>query len=193
MNTNKIKILGIAGSLRKNSLNKSLLEAAIELQPDNMNIEMFDISEIPIYNEDIRVLGEPEPVKLFKQKIAESDALLIATPEYNYSIPGVLKNAIDWASRPPTDSPLNGKPLAIMGAGGRMGTVRAQNHLRQVAVYTNMLAMNKPEVLVANAREKFDKEGKLIDERTRTQLRKLLDAFVDWIMLLNKRSLVSVN
>jgi chromate reductase len=193
MNINKIKVLGISGSLRKNSFNKSLLEAAIELQPDNMDIEIFDISDIPMYNEDIRISGEPEPVKLFKEKIAEADALLIATPEYNYSIPGVLKNAIDWASRPPTDSPLNGKPLAIMGAGGRMGTVRAQNHLRQVAVETNMLTMNKPEVLVARAREKFDKDCKLIDERTRTQLRKLLDAFVDWIMLINKRSPVSVN
>jgi chromate reductase len=193
MNTNKIKVLGIAGSLRKNSLNKSLLESAIELQPDNMEIEIFDISDIPLYNEDTRVLGEPEPVKLFKEKIDEADALLIATPEYNYSIPGVLKNAIDWASRPPTDSPLNGKPLAIMGAGGRMGTVRAQNHLRQIAVEVNMFTMNKPEVLIARAREKFDKDGKLIDERTRTQLRKLLDAFVDWIMLINKRSPVSVN
>ena len=193
MNINKIKILGISGSLRKNSLNKYLLEAATELQPDNMNIEIFDISDIPLYNEDIRVSGEPEPVKLFKHKIAEADALLIATPEYNYSIPGVLKNAIDWASRPPTESPLNGKPLAIMGAGGRMGTVRAQNHLRQIAVETNMLTMNKPEVLVARAREKFDKDGKLTDERTKAQIRKLLNAFTDWIMLLNKSSLVSVN
>ena len=119
--------------------------------------------------------------------------MLIATPEYNYSIPGVLKNAIDWASRPPSDSPLNGKPLAIMGAGGRMGTVRAQNHLRQIAVETNMLTMNKPEVLVARAREKFDKDGKLTDERTKAQIRKLLNAFAEWIMLLNKSSLVSVN
>ena len=193
MNINKIKILGISGSLRKNSFNRSLLEAAFELKPDNMDIEIFDISDIPLYNEDTRVLGEPDPVKLFKQKIAEADALLIATPEYNYSIPGVLKNAIDWASRPPSDSPLNGKPLAIMGAGGRMGTVRAQNHLRQIAVETNMLTMNKPEVLVARAREKFDKDGKLTDERTKAQIRKLLNAFTDWIMLLNKSSLVSVN
>jgi chromate reductase len=193
MNINKIKVLGIAGSLRKNSLNKFLLRAAVEMQPDVMEIEIFDISEIPPYNEDIRENGDPKPVKLFKQKIAEADALLIATPEYNYSVPGVLKNAIDWASRPPTDSPLNGKPMAMMGAGGRMGTVRAQNHLRQVAVYTNMLVMNKPELFVQNAREKFDKEGKLTDERTKTQLKKLLDAFAEWTMSLNKSHLVSVN
>jgi len=186
MNANKIKILGIAGSLRKDSLNKSLLKAAVELKPDYMEIEIFDISEIPLYNEDVQTNGDPETVKLFKQKIAKADALLIATPEYNYSIPGVLKNAIDWASRPVTDSPLNGKPLAIMGAGGRMGTVRAQAHLRQAAIFTNMLALNKPEVLVATAREKFDKDGKLTDERTRTQLKKLLDAFAEWIIQLNK-------
>ena len=111
---------------------------------------------------------------------------LFVTPEYNYSIPGVLKNAIDWASRPVTDSPLNGKPMAMMGAGGRMGTVRAQTHLRQVAIFTNMLALNKPEVLVAAAREKFDKDGKLTDERTRVQVKKLLDAFAEWIIQLNK-------
>jgi chromate reductase len=189
----KIKVLGIAGSLRKNSFNKSLLEAAVELQPENMDIEIFDISDIPLYNEDIRVTGDPEPVKLFKQKIADADALLIATPEYNYSIPGVLKNAIDWASRPPAESPLNGKPMAMMGAGGRMGTVRAQNHLRQVAVYTNMLALNKPEVMVASAREKFSPDGKLIDERTKNQLMKLLDALVEWTIRLNQYSFVSVH
>jgi chromate reductase len=186
MSTNKIKVLGVAGSLRKDSLNKSLLRAAVELQPDNMEIEIFDISEIPLYNEDVQAKGDPEPVKQFKKKIAEADGLLIVTPEYNYSIPGVLKNAVDWASRPAADSPLNGKPMAMMGAGGRMGTVRAQAHLRQVAVFTNMLAMNKPEVLVAAAREKFDKDGKLTDERTKAQVKNLLDAFVEWITRLNK-------
>ncbi len=186
MNTNKIKVLGVAGSLRKESYNKSLLKAAIELHPENMNIEIFDITDIPLYNEDVHAIGEPEAVKIFKNKIAESDGLLIVTPEYNYSIPGVLKNAIDWASRPAAESPLSGKPLAIMGAGGRMGTVRAQSHLRQVAVFTNMLALNKPEVLVSIAGEKFDKDGKLTDERTRTQVKNLLDAFIKWIIQLNK-------
>jgi chromate reductase len=190
---NKIKVLGIAGSLRKNSLNKFLLDAAVELQPGNMDIEIYDISDIPLFNDDLRAEGDPEPVKLFKQKIAEADALLIVTPEYNYSIPGVLKNAIDWASRPPAESPLNGKPMAMMGAGGRMGTARAQNHLRQVAVYTNMLTLNRPEVLVAGAREKFDKDGKLTDERTRNQVKKLLEAFAEWTIRLNQHSLVSVN
>lgn len=186
MNPDKIKVLGISGSLRKNSTNKSLLKAAVELKPGNMEIGIFDISDIPLYNEDIQAAGDPEPVKLFKKKIAEADALLIVTPEYNYSIPGVLKNAIDWASRPVADSPLNGKPMAMMGAGGRMGTVRAQTHLRQIAVYTNMLTLNKPEVLIADTREKFDKEGNLTDERSKQQVIKLLDAFVKWIIQLNK-------
>lgn len=186
MNPDKIKVLGIAGSLRKYSVNKSLLKAAVELKPDSMEIEIFDLSDIPLYNEDIQAVGDPEPVKMFKKKIAEADALLIVTPEYNYSIPGVLKNAIDWASRPVADSPLDGKPMAMIGAGGRMGTVRAQTHLRQVAVYTNMQTLNRPEVLVANSSEKFDKEGKLTDERTRQQTIKLLDAFAKWIIQLNK-------
>lgn len=186
MNPDRLKVLGIAGSLRKNSVNKSLLKAAIELKPGNMEIEIFDISDIPLYNEDIRANGDPEPVKVFKKKIAEADGLLIVTPEYNYSIPGVLKNAIDWASRPAADSPLNGKPMAMMGAGGRMGTVRAQTHLRQVAVFTNMLTLNRPEVLIAGAGEKFDKDGRLIDERSRNQVKNLLEAFVKWVIQLNK-------
>lgn len=186
MNINEIKVLGIVGSLRENSYNKALMRAAIELQPDSMHIEVYSIADIPLYNDD-DLADVPQVVVSFKQKIESSDALLIVTPEYNYSIPGVLKNAIDWASRPPKESPLNGKPLAIMGAtSGRMGTVRAQLHLRQIAVYTNMLTLNKPEVLIANAREKFDKDGNLTDESTREHVRKLLEAFSGWIIQLNK-------
>ncbi len=186
MDNKTIKVLGIAGSLRESSYNKALLRAAIELQPDNMQIEMCSISDIPLYNDD-ELADVPQTVDDFKQKISAADALLIVTPEYNYSIPGVLKNVIDWASRPPKDSPLNGKPLAIMGAtSGRMGTVRAQLHLRQIAVFTNMLTLNKPEVLVANANEKFDKDGNLTDESTKEHVRKLLDAFARWIIQLNK-------
>jgi chromate reductase len=182
-----IKILGIAGSLRKGSYNKALLKAAVELQPDSMEIEIFDIAGIPLYNGDVEAEGTPTAVIEFKNKIAEADTLLIATPEYNYSIPGVLKNAIDWASRPPKSSPLNGKPAGIMGAtGGLMGTVRAQMHLRQTAVLTNMLIMNRPEVLVTKAHEKFDKDGKLIDENTAQHIKKFLSALAEWTEQLKK-------
>jgi chromate reductase len=150
-----------------------------------MSIETFDITPIPLYNADVQVQGFPEPVVAFKEAIRRADALLLATPEYNHSIPGVLKNAIDWASRPADESPLDGKPVAIVGAStGRMGTVRAQMHLRQVCVYTNMLAVNKPQVLVMRAREKFDKDGRLVDETSRRFLRELLEALAEWILRL---------
>ncbi len=123
----------------------------------------------------------PDAVKHFKARIAAADALLIATPEYNHSIPGLLKNAIDWASRPPKESVLNGKPVAIMGAtGGLWGTIRAQMALRQICVYTNMLPINKPEVLIARAGEKFDGAGRLIDETTREMIRAQLEALLVW-------------
>ena len=179
--SDKIKILGIAGSLRKGSLNKALLREAVKLAPENIEIEIADISEIPLYNGDIEVQGTPEAVKVLKDKIRNADALIIVTPEYNYSVPGVLKNAIDWVSRPVTDSPLNNKPLGIMGAGGMSGTIRAQLHLRQVAIFTNMIDMKRPEVLVQKASEKFDNEGNLIDQPTIQQVKKFLNAFVAWI------------
>jgi chromate reductase len=173
-------VLGISGSLRKGSYNTALLRAASELLPKSMTLEVFDLSSIPLHNDDVRALGFPKPVQEFRDRIAAADALLIATPEYNYSIPGVLKNAIDWASRPP-DPPLDGKPAAIMGAStGDFGTVRAQMHLRQVCVFCNMFPVNKPEVLVMRAREKFDASGRLIDETARGFMRDLLTALVDW-------------
>jgi len=176
----RIHVLGISGSLRKGSYNTALLAAAFELLQEGMTLEKFDLSSIPPYNEDVRALGYPKPVQELRDRIAASDALLIATPEYNYSIPGVLKNAIDWASRPP-DPPLNGKPVAIMGAStGNFGTVRAQMHLRQVCVYCNMFPVNRPEVLVMRAREKFDASGRLADEDARGFLRDLLVALADW-------------
>jgi len=150
-----------------------------------MTLEIFDLAPIPFYNEDLNVDGGPEPVKAFKARIAAADALLIATPEYLYSIPGVLKNAIDWASRPVKDSPLNEKPIAIMGAGGIMGTSRAQMHLRQVAVYTNMHPLNKPEVQIQRAWEKFDQNGNLTDETVRQSVRSLLVALAAWTRRLN--------
>jgi chromate reductase len=152
-----------------------------------MTIDFFDLSPIPLYNADVQAQGDPGPVVALKAAIREADALLIATPEYNYSIPGVLKNAIDWASRPPDMSPLNGKPVAIMGVStGSFGTARAQMHLRQVCVLTNMLPLNRPEVLVFRAQEKFDAEGQLMDETTRQFVRTLLEGLAEWTSRLRR-------
>ncbi len=176
----QVHVLGFSGSLRKGSFNTGLLQAALQLLPEGMSLELYDLAPIPLYNEDVLSAGVPAAVADFKSRIAAADALLIATPEYNFSLPGVLKNAIDWASRPIQDSPLNDKPLAIMGAGGMMGTSRAQYHLRQVAVYTNMLPLNRPEVTVTMARSKFDANGTLTDEPTRQAVAKLLEALGVW-------------
>ncbi len=175
-----IHVLGFSGSLRKVSYNTAALRAAHELLPPGMTLEIFDLAPIPMYNGDVEAQGDPAPVKQFKEHILAADALLIATPEYNYSISGVLKNAIDWASRPARAMPLSGKPLAIMGAGGRFGTVRAQLHLRQIAVETNMLPFNKPQVHIMRPWEKFDPEGRLTDESTRQEIHALLVALADW-------------
>jgi len=175
-----IHVLGISGSLRKGSYNTALLRAASELLPEGMSLEAVDLSPIPLYNEDVRTLGFPEPVQKLRERIASADALLFVTPEYNYSVSGVLKNAIDWASRPP-NPPLDGKPVAIMGATtGYFGTARAQLHLRQICVYCNMLPLNKPEVLVMRAQDKFDTDGRLVDETTRGFVRDILVALADW-------------
>jgi chromate reductase, NAD(P)H dehydrogenase (quinone) len=180
-----MRVLGIAGSLRAGSFNRSLLRAAQELAPPPMEIAIHDLSEIPLYNADVEVEGDPPPVAAFKAAIREAPALLFATPEYNYGVPGVLKNAIDWASRPPGRSVLNGKPAAIMGASpGAGGTARAQLQLRQAFVFTQTMAMLAPEVLVARAHEKFDAEGRLTDEATRSFVRKFLEAFAAWIQRL---------
>ncbi len=178
--TDKVHVLGFSGSLRKGSYNAAMLRVAAELVPDHMTLERFDIGAIPLYNEDVRLAGLPEPVQRFKERIEASDALLIVTPEYNYSIPRVLKNAIDWASRPPETSPLRGKPAPIMGAGGRLGTARAQHHLRQVAVATNMYVLNRPEVQIPYASEKFDEQGNPLDDSIGERIGALLVALVDW-------------
>ncbi len=164
-----------------------LLRAAGELVPDGMALETFDLDAIPLYNGDVEAQGLPEPVQDLLARIANTDALLIVTPEYNYSIPGVLKNALDWASRAPSP-PLVDKPCAILGASpGLMGTVRAQMHLRQVALGTNMLCMNRPEVFVASAAKKFDEAGKLIDDPTRAKVAELLAALGAWTRRLGLR------
>ena len=177
-----MQILGIAGSLRKDSYNRALLRASQALTPEGMTIEAFDLIEIPQYNGDVENEGFPPSVIALKEAIRKADALLIATPEYNYSVPGVLKNAIDWASRPPKDTPLHRKPAAIMGATmGSGGTIRAQLNLRQSFVFTQTLAMLQPEILVSKAQEKFDAQGNLKDEGTRKALVAFLEAFQKWI------------
>ncbi|MBS3093364.1 NAD(P)H-dependent oxidoreductase [Candidatus Pacearchaeota archaeon] len=183
-----IKVLGIAGSLREESFNKYLLKNAVDLCPDDVELEVFDIKDIPIYNQD-EEMNPPEIIKIFKEKIKNADAILFATPEYNYSIPGVLKNAIDWASRPYGDNSWDGKPVAIMGASVAMtGTARAQYHLRQVFVYLNMFPLNRPEVMVPSAADKFDYEGNLNDEKSREKITELLKALADWtVKLQNKK------
>lgn len=152
----------------------------MELQPEGMTITPADISALPFYNADLDGPVQPESAQEFTRLVTGADALLIATPEYNYSVPGVLKNAIDWASRPVKTSPLNGKPIAVMGAGGMMGTVRAQLHLRQILMHNGALVLPKPELYIARSRDKFDDEGKLVDEPTRALVRSLLDALAQW-------------
>lgn len=175
-----LHIVGIAGSLREGSLNRSALRAAAELAPAGVTIEEHRIADIPLYNDDLNAEGPPEPVRAFREKLRAADGILIATPEYNYSVPGVLKNAIDWASRPP-EQPFDGKPIAIFGASpGMLGSARAQYHLRQMFIYLNGLVMNRPEVMIGAAHTKFDAEGRLTDEKTREHLKGLVDALVRW-------------
>jgi chromate reductase, NAD(P)H dehydrogenase (quinone) len=176
----QVRILGIAGSLRTGSYNKGILNAATQLVPDGAMIEIFDIDGLPGFSQDLEK-EPPAKVTEFKQRIREADAVLFATPEYNYSIPGVLKNAIDWASRPYGDSAWSGKPAAIMGASiGGIATARAQYHLRQVMVFLDMFPLNQPEVMVGNCADKFDGDGNLTDESTRDHIRKQLHALVEW-------------
>jgi chromate reductase, NAD(P)H dehydrogenase (quinone) len=183
---NTIHIFGFAGSLRKGSFNKSLLRAAVELLPKDAVLELFDLEGIPPFNQDLEQ-QPPEKVKEFKTKIRAADALLIATPEYNYSMPGVLKNAIDWGSRPYGDNAFDDKPVAVMGASpGMIGTARAQYHLRQSCVFLNMHPLNRPEVMVPVAHEKIDKTGTLTDQQTREFIRALIEGLVAWARRLKK-------
>ena len=179
MNT-PITILGIAGSLRHASFNRGALRAAQLLAPEGVSLESFDLAGIPPFNQDDEA-RPPERVRQLKQRIRAADAILIVTPEYNYSIPGVLKNAIDWASRPYGDNAWEGKPVALMGASvGAMGTSRAQYHLRQAFVFLNMYPLNRPEVMITNASQRFDVKGNLTDEDTKAHIQKLLAALVAW-------------
>jgi len=180
-----LSILGIAGSLRRGSYNRALLKAAAGLLPADTVIETAEIGALPLYDADLEAAGVPAAVTVLKARVRAADAVLIATPEYNTSVPGVLKNALDWLSRPP-DQVLNGKPAAIMGATpGLFGTVRSQQHLRQIAAALNLLVLAKPDVFIARAAEKFDAEGELTDERSREAVRKLLAALRDWTLRLH--------
>ena len=183
-----VKILGFVGSLRKGSYNKALMRAALELLPKDATIEVFDLEGIPPFNQDFEK-QPPQIVKEFKAKIRKADALLIATPEYNFSMPGVLKNAIDWASRPSGDNAFEGKPVAVMSAStGRLGGARAQYHLRQSFVFLNMYPINRPEVMMPNAREHVDAKGNVTDETTRQLIQQLLEALVQWTRKLREKS-----
>jgi chromate reductase len=185
MNT-PIAILGIAGSLRQASYNRAALRAAGQLVPEGARLDIFDLAGIPLFNQDDEKNLPPRVVEL-KRSIRAADAVLLATPEYNYSMPGVLKNAIDWASRPYGDNSWDGKPVALMGASpGSLGTARAQYQLRQLFVALNMPAVNRPEVLISNAAERFDEQGNLKDESTGKQIRNLLESLVEWTQQLDR-------
>jgi len=179
-------MLGFAGSVRQGSCNKALLRAGVELLPTDAKLEIFDLEGIPPFNQDLEK-QMPEKIKEFKRKIKTADAILIATPEHNYSIPGALKNAIDWASRPYGDNSFEGKPVAIMSAStGMLGGARAQYHLRQTFVFLNMYSINKPEVIVAFASQKIDENGRLKDETSRRLIKELLGNIVIWTRKLGK-------
>ncbi len=175
-----IKILGMAGSLRRNSYNRAALRAAQKLVPEDAVLDIIELDGIPVFSEDDERTPPAKVVEL-KKRIREADAVLLVTPEYNYSIPGGLKNVIDWASRPYGDSAWTGKPAAIMGASvGKFGTARAQYHLRQVFVFLNVLPVNQPEVMIGNVPEHFDADGNLVNEETKKLIRQLLANLVSW-------------
>jgi chromate reductase len=182
-----LKILGFAGSLRKGSYNKAILRAAVELLPKDATLEIFDLEGIPPFNQDLEK-RMPLKVREFKAKIKAADAILIASPEYNYSVSGVLKNAIDWASRPYGGNAFKGKPVAVMSASiGMLGGARAQYHLRQSFVFLDMYPVNKPEVMVTYAGDKVDNAGRLKDEESKKLIRQLLESLVAWTRKLGKQ------
>jgi chromate reductase len=181
-----LNVLAFSGSLRHGSFNTAALGAARELAPEGMAIAIADISDVPLYNDDVRAEACPAAVARLDRQVRAAGALLFAVTEYNYSMSGVLKNAIDWLSRMP-DQPFAGKPAAILGAsGGMLGTARAQYHFRQTAVFVDLKLVSRPEVMIAHAAQKFDAEGRLTDEKTRDAIRKLLEALARWTEQLAK-------
>lgn len=177
----RVRVLGFAGSLRRGSFNRALLRAAVEVAPEEADIEVFDLAQVPLYNADVEAEGDPEPVTALKSAIGAADLLLIATPEYNQGIPAVTKNAVDWASRPPRPHVLDGKPVAVLGATpGRLGTVSAQRALRESLSNLSAFVMPQPRMLIAGARDLFDEDGTLVDEGTRARLERFMVAAVSW-------------
>jgi chromate reductase len=177
---NKIKILGISGSLRRESYNTALLRAAAKLLPAEAELEILTLEKLPFYNQDLEYTNIPAIIE-FKEKIKNADAILFSSPEYNYTIPGVLKNAIDIASRPWGENSFAGKPAAIMGASmGASGAAKAQYHLRQSMVWLDMYPLNKPEFMLGTAQDKINEKGEITDEKTNEKIAELLVALVDW-------------
>jgi len=181
-----IQLVGMSGSLRKGSYNTMLLKAAAQLLPTDVSMEIISIEDIPLYNADLDLPAakqRPQPVEHFRKMLTDADGILISSPEYNYSIPGGLKNAIDWASRG-EDSPLLRKPVAVIGATtGLWGTTRMQLAFHNVFLFLDMKPVYKPEVLVALSEKKFDKNGKLIDEMAKKLLKQKLEALKEMIQL----------
>jgi chromate reductase, NAD(P)H dehydrogenase (quinone) len=178
----ELHICGLAGSLRQGSLNRSLLRAAQQSAPSGVVIDIFDLAPLPLYNGDVEAGGDPEGVQALKQAIGNADGVLFVTPEYNHGVPAVMKNAVDWASRPPRQAVLDGKPVGVIGASpGMVGSARGQTQLRQAFEFTNSYCMTQPELLVARAHEKFDADGVLIDEETKRYLGRWIEAFAAWV------------
>jgi chromate reductase len=177
-----MRIVAISGSLRRASYNRSLLFAIAEVAPVGMALEIQPIAEIPFFNQDVEAQGTPEPVQRLRDAVAAADGLLVATPEYNAGAPGVLKNTIDWLSRPARGSVLTGKPTGLVGVTpGQLGTARAQGQLRAAFEFAAAPVMPSPQVFISLAREKFDADGRLTDERTRAALKTFMEAFQRWV------------
>jgi chromate reductase len=184
----QMRILGFAGSLRRASYNRGLIRAAAELAPAGIVVDVFDLHGIPLYNQDVEDAGEPPSVVSFKEAIARADGLLVATPEYNHGVPGVLKNAIDWASRPRVTSPLRDRAVAVVGASpGQGSTARAQAQLRDAFVFTGACVMPQPELLIAAAGSHFDDDGNLTDPALRGSLLELVEALAAWTLRIDLR------
>lgn len=180
--SDRFTIAAFAGSLRTRSYNKALLRAAVAQAPSALDIQPFDLAEMPMYNGDVEAEGDPAPVQALKEALHAADGLLIVSPEYNASMPAVTKNAIDWASRPPKPTALDGLPVAVTGATpGRLGTARMQGHLRVSLANTNACVMAQPQLYVANAGDVFDDDLKLQDDATQQFLARFLEGFTAWV------------
>lgn len=173
-----IHLVGLSGSLRAGSHNTALLRCAASLLPADVTFALLDISDFPLFDEDVEAKGLPDSVHRVREQIRAAEAMLIATPEYNFSVPGPLKNALDWISRPIAAPVLQGKPVAIMGAGGRLGTARAQYHLREICLGLDMRVLARPEIFVMRAWEQFDHERRLTDAAIGVSIKALLEALV---------------